>query len=185
MYKMETKNLILIAAVGLGAFAAYSFLSKNNKYYVPGVGYVNITELPNYGYRNIGGKWYSQSQIDAAVGQAGGTPGTNLMPGTDIFNTVMNILGTLIPLTQNVVNLIVSATNRPQSIQAILDKYSDPNSPDFIPAFQYTEYDLQQLSNNQLQSIFDYGFIQPGITGIEFSCSDAGSRLNACRWEDK
>jgi hypothetical protein len=189
---METKNILLIAAIGLGAYAFTQMQTKEPRFMVPGVGYVPVSLLPSYGYVQMpNGQWYAQSQVDAATVAAGGTPGTSYSSGMQIFNDIMGILNTVAPLVTNVITLVTNA-NRTASINQILSKYSDITSPNYIPMFQYTAQDLQSMSNSQLQQLLDTG----QINGIYGMCSEGGrllrgghslggSLLAHCRWGTK
>jgi hypothetical protein len=154
---METKNMLLAAAAFLAFYSFYGGGNKEKRYFVPGVGYVKESELEDYGYQYVPelGGWYSQSQIDAAVVQAGGQSGSPITSGTTIFNDVIGILTTLAPLAFNVVNLIVSASNKPQVIEEILRKQNDPSEPHYYSWPKFTESELQAMSLSQLQNYLD------------------------------
>jgi hypothetical protein len=98
---MDNKTLI-IGAVLLGAFYLSSGGQKEQRYMVPGVGYVPESQLPSYGYVNVGGKWYSQAQVDAAAAAAGVSAG-NVTPGSIAWNAIKAILAGSIPLIDTLV----------------------------------------------------------------------------------
>jgi hypothetical protein len=189
---METKNILLIAAVGLGAFALYNMYGGGEpKFFVPGFGYVPESQLPSMGYRNIGGQWYSQAQIDAAAAQAGVPPGTTIDPTMQTWNTIVSILNSLVPLVTTIITVVTTA-NKDQAITQILYKYTNTASPDYNSAFPYTQAQLENMTVAQLQTILDTGQIS-SIYGL---CSQAGAELRAgsawggktlahCRWGTK
>ena len=161
---IDRNTLLIVGAIGLGAYFLMSGSGKSGfKFYVPGHGYVDEHLLPSMGYQKINGQWYSPTQINTATSQAGYPPGTQVSETMQTFNDIMAILNTLIPLAIDTVNLIVNSSNRPQVIQAIIDKYANPSSPDYVPMFQYaTAGSMAALTNPQLQSLLNTGY----ITGI-------------------
>lgn len=98
---MDNKILIL-GALAIGLYMM-SGSGGGPRYYVPGVGYVPEADLPSMGYVNVGGKWYSQAQVDAAAAQAGVSAGT-VSPGSSAWNTIAAILAAAIPLVTTIVN---------------------------------------------------------------------------------
>lgn len=98
-------NKILIGGAALLAFYMFSTMNKTGekKYYVPGTGYVPESQLASLGYVNVGGQWYSQSQVNAAAGQAGVSAG-NVQPGTAAWTAIQNILLGTIPLATTIIN---------------------------------------------------------------------------------
>ena len=183
---MDNKMMLYIA-LGIGAYALFA-RGGEKKYIVPGVGLVAESLLPDYGYQKINGFWYSQAQIDAAAAQAGVPSGTTVQPGTAIFNTIMNILATSIPLITNVVTQVTNL-NRTLVITQILSKYTNITSSSYNALFPYNKAQLEAMTNAQLQNILNTG----AIAGINYTCSDAGrdlsagspfggTMLNHCRW---
>ena len=191
---MENDKIILYGALAIGAYAAFNLYKagQEQKFYVPGQGYVPVSQLPGLGYVNIDGKWYTQAQVNAAAGTVGLPPGTVLDPTMSTWNDIVAILNGLIPLVTTIITTVTDA-NRSQAIQQILSKYTDSNSPDYIPSFAYpTAASMTSLTNPQLKSLLDTGAIN-GIFGIHYTCSDAGRDLDAglsiggkmlshCRW---
>lgn len=157
---MNNKTLILMAAIGLGIYAMAG-KSKESEYFVPNMGWVKESQLPALGYQKINGVWYSQQQINSAAQQAGIPAGTNIDPTSQTFNTILTILQAmqgLIPVVQE----IVTAANRPQKIQKILDKYTVATSAYYNPNFPYTQTDLQAMTNEQLTQILNTGALGGG-----------------------
>ena len=193
---IDNKTLLIIGAMGIGA---YIYLDKGSsggfKFYVPGQGYVDEKYLPGLGYQKVNGMWYSPAQINNATTGAGYPSGTPVNETMQIFNDIMAILTTLIPLTISTVNLIVNSTNRNQVIETIWQKFTDWQSPDFIPMWWATKSDLQAMTNAELQNVLDDGLIN-GIYGIH-NCSTHGKNLKVknsskagrglanCRWYPK
>lgn len=165
---MENKNLMML---GAGLVVAYVFLIKagddsgGQMYYVPDVGYVKESELAGYGYQMVNGQWYSASQIASASAQAGVPAGTTVDPTMQVWGTIIQILNGLIPLVTTIITQVTQA-NRQQAIAQIIQKYTVPTSPDYVPMFAY--YDAQSMAHltiAQLQKLLDTGGIA-GITGI-------------------
>ena len=165
--EIDKKTLLIIGAMGIGAYYFMSGSSgSGSKFYVPGHGYVDEHQLPSMGYQKVNGQWYSPAQISSATNQAGYPSGTPVNETMQTFNDIMAVLNQLIPLAINTVNLIVNSNNRPQVMQAIIQKYTNPASPDFIPMFPYpsSQY-MTSLTNAQLQTLLNTGGIN-GINGI-------------------
>lgn len=179
---METNQLILLAALGLGGFALYRIYQQPDepRFYVPGVGYVPVSELPTYGYQNVGGNWYSDAQVNAAAGQVGLPPGTTVSPGTQTFLDIVAILQTVAPLVSNVITTVTGSVNKQQVIQQILANYNDPNHPAYYtnPNDRYTQQQLGGMTNQQLQDILNYGYTINGIHAIGEASSDYRYSLN-------
>jgi len=162
---MDNKNLMML---GAGLVVAYVFLMKKNdsggerEFYVDGVGYVKESQLPNYGYQQVNGQWYSASQIASASAQAGVPAGTTVDPTMATWNTIVQILNGLIPLATTIITTVTQA-NRQQAMQQIIAKYTNPSSPDYVPMFGYfSEQSMAHLTNAQLQTLLDTG----GIAGV-------------------
>jgi hypothetical protein len=158
---METKTMLLIAALGLAVLSFSGAGAGGKKYFVPGVGYVLESELGDYGYVYVAelDGYYSQSQIDSAVIQAGGTSGQTIDSGMAIFSTVMGILTAVTPLAMTAVKLIVNATNKPQVVEEILKKQQDPSEPHYYSWPKPTEAELNAMSLSQLQNYLDNAVI--------------------------
>lgn len=164
---MDNKTLLLLAAAGLVAFV---FLGKNgssgeNKYYVPGTGYVNESQLPSYGYTKLDGQWYTTSEVNYATAQAGLPPGTQVDSTMAIFNTIMQFLAAAVPLVTSIVTQVTNA-NRDKTMDDIIFKYTSPTSIYWQMVFAYpTKASMSNLTNQQLQKLLDTGSIA-GIYGI-------------------
>lgn len=105
---MDNK-MLLLGVVALG-FYMMSDSSKEQRYYVPGTGYVPESQLPSLGYVNVGGKWYSQAQVDAAAAQAGVSSGT-VQPGTNAWTVIAQILSASVPLITTIGNYTSNNNN--------------------------------------------------------------------------
>ncbi len=55
---MESDKILLYGAIGIAAYAAYNLFqgSQEQRFYVPGQGYVPVSQLPGLGYVNVNGK---------------------------------------------------------------------------------------------------------------------------------
>lgn len=158
--KTDNNTLILMGAVGLAVFAIMKGKSKGKKYFVPGLGYVEESRLPDYGYVKLNGQWYSQAQIDAAAAAAGVVPGQNVTPGSQTWSDVMyylNLAMGLLPLVYTGVQTIITAAERPAKIQEILFKYTNINSLQYDATFPYSQSDLEAMTNVELAKVFDTG----------------------------
>lgn len=166
--EIDRNTLLIIGALGIGAFYFMSTPKGSGyKYYVPGQGYVDESMLPSMGYQKVNGMWYSPSQMSTATSQAGYPPGTPVNETMQIFNDIMAILATLIPLAINTVNIVVNNQNRNQVIQAVIQKYATYTSPDYIATFPYTTPgSMSGLTNEQLQKLLNTGQIA-GISGFK------------------
>lgn len=153
---MDNTTLAIIAAIGLGAIVLMRTGNREQMFYVPGVGNVPESQLPNYGYQKFNGLWYSSSQIQAVMAQAGVQPGTTVTPGTTTWNTIATILSTLIGLTTTIITEVNNA-NRIQAINDILAKYTEPSSSSYNANFPYTRTQLEAFTNQQLQNILNTG----------------------------
>lgn len=110
---MDNKMLMLAAVVLIGGFMMGGS-SAEKRYYVPGTGYVPESQLPQMGYVNIGGQWYSQAQVDAAAAQAGVSSGT-VQPGTSAWTAIAQILAGVAPLITTIGNYVDSNNNNNNS----------------------------------------------------------------------
>ena len=97
-----TKNTKLLL-LGGGLIGIYFFLTKTTEpmYYVPNVGDVLESELPNYGYTNVNGKWFTQEQINYATTQAGVPAGQPVDNSMEVWMTIVGVLDTVLPLIAN------------------------------------------------------------------------------------
>ncbi len=160
-------NNRILLAIGLGLGYYLLNQKKERLYFVPNVGNVKESELFRYGYieQPIGsGKYYTQAQINAAAIQAGAAQGSTIDPNSQTFNTILTILNgltALVPIAQT----IVTAANRPQKIQEILNKYTSTVSISYTPTFPYSQTMLKGFSNEQLSYILDNGTL-PNINGV-------------------
>lgn len=151
------KNILLLGAAGL-VFLAMTNQEKEEYFNVPGMGPVPASALEGLGYVEMApGQWYPIASVNSAAIQAGAVPGQSVDQGTAIFNAIMSILQTGYNLYQKITQ--ITQANKAQAIQQIMDKYTAPASPDFIPAFAYTSQSLGALTISQLQKILDTGSI--------------------------
>lgn len=151
------ENQKIIFALGALGLIYYAFSgSSESEYYVPNYGWIKESALPSYGYQKVNGIWYSQAQINQAALQAGVQAGTVVDPTSQVFNTIATILQTMQGLLP-VVNAIVTAANRPQKIQEILNKYTVSTSAYYNASFPYNQTQLQGMTNDQLTSILQTG----------------------------
>lgn len=165
-----SKNQILFGAGALALVAYAMYKPKEMQFHIPNVGWVNKSQMAAYGYQEIptgSNKFYSQAQINAAAAQAGVPAGSNVDPNSQTFNTILTILGGLQALVP-VVQTIVTAANRPQKIQEILNKYTSTISLHYNPNFAYTQNDLQQMTNDQLAYVLDNGAL-PSVNGLYYA----------------
>jgi len=160
-------NNRILLAIGLGLGYYLLNQKKERLYFVPNVGNVKESELLRYGYieQPFGsGKYYTQAQINAAAIQAGAPVGATIDPNSQTFNTILTILNGLTSLVP-IVQTIVTAANRPQKIQEIINKYTSTVSSSYNPNFPYSEAMLKSFSNEQLAYILDNGNL-PNVSGV-------------------
>lgn len=155
---MDNNNLIIGAIIGLGIVTLMKTGGGEKTFFIPGIGNVPQSQLPNYGYVLFNGLWYHQTQIDAVMAQAGVSPGTTVSPGSSTWNTIASILGTLIGLTTTIITEVTNA-NRQQAINDILVKYTEPTSASYNASFPYTRAQLDVLTNPQLKQILTTGHL--------------------------
>lgn len=149
---MDNKTLIILGAIALG----YFFITSGNrqqKWWYNGQ-WLTAQQLQAMGLQQVGNQWYSQQQINYAYQQAGVNPNTQVNEGTSIWYDIVMVLNTLTPIITNIITLVTS-TNKPQAIQQILDCKTNPSSPYYVPMYQYTQQDLEAMTNSQLQAILD------------------------------
>ena len=154
---MDNQTLMFLMAGGL-LYLVFTKKGTGELYFnVPGVGNVPESALPGMGYIKMQGQWFHQSAVNQAAINAGGTPGQTITEGTVIFNSIMTILQAGFGLYTQITT--ITAANRAQAIQQILDKYTSPSSPNFVPAFLYTQSILETKTNAELKQILDFGYL--------------------------
>lgn len=146
----------------IGGFIALLYLSTAKKtgekfFNVPGHGSQPESALPGLGYIKLRGQWFLASAVNAAAIQAGGAPGQTIDETSQIFATIMAILGAGVGLYNEIKD--ITNANRAEAITQILNKYSSPASPNYTPNFYFNQNILETKTNPELKQILEYGFL--------------------------
>lgn len=154
-----------LAILIFGAAAIYYMTPKaepENMFFVPGVGDVPESELPEYGYIKYNGKWFKKSDIIQAAQSNGMTsPGNidvNTQQGFDIFMTLLNAgLGLTSTIIANTVQ------RKADLIEQIETKYTLTVSSSYDPNFPFTTTQLNALTIPKLEKVLSGDFAVSGI----------------------
>jgi len=169
---MENKQLLglaIVFGVGYAVLGGNKESAAENYYFVPGVGDVAESDLPDYGYIKYSGKWILKSDLMAAA-QANGIapdanggvniPDTNNQVGWDIFNTLLSIGA---GLTASIINN--NAAKKADLIEEIKTKYTVLVSTSYDPNFPYTDTQLNGFTIAKLEKILEGDFTISGYQG--------------------
>ncbi|WP_299368323.1 hypothetical protein [Winogradskyella sp.] len=157
------ENVLPWLAVGVAVWALTSkTTTKDNVFFVPGIGDVPESRLPELGYIKYNGLWFKESDLLAAAASQGVTsPGNidiNTQVGVDIFLALLQA-GTSLATT--LINN--SGQRKADLVDQIYAKYMVPVSSTYDASFPYTESQLEKFTIKQLEDILGGDFTISGI----------------------